>query len=534
MNKNLEKGVSIMKIKQVKYDEKIGNLFEAEKINDDLLLKEKGELFNGKLELVYDDGSIQSEGIVENGLKEGVWKTYSKTGLLESTEEIKKGKLDGKYREFYENGNLKLEIDFVKGKQDGKFKLFYETGELQIEGIMKDNIHHGDYKLFYKSGKLHQEVNYINNLMEGKRLEYYESGNLKTEAEYFNGELNGKTVYYFENGKIESEGEYKNDKKEGEWKVYYENTGELKIRYSEENGIINGKYILYYPSFEVPYELRIKNKEKNFIKSESIIVDGVLEGEYRSYFSNGAKKEEGFYKDGKKIGKWNYFSEKHSFIVIKEILYENGEEIEKRQYDDKRNLISYSYLKENQYYKKEYNKNGNIISETIYRKNIVTGDLRRYEEIKYNETGNITYKKNYGKRFLEGDDPEYNLIVNEKDEELNSKKTEISEQIKDTKPELTQEQIAKKEADKRFDETRNWLGSRTERTLYKGSVFPVSRFIERIKDFDTDLKERIYRFIDSYTKDWISTITFDTGETYELEEALKKFREIMGLPKEEK
>ena len=69
--------------------------------------------------------------------------------------------------------------------------------------------------------------------------------------------------------------------------------------------------------------------------------------------------------------------------------------------------------------------------------------------------------------------------------------------------------MAKKEADKKFDETRNWLGSRTERTLYKGSVFPVSRFIERIKDFDT-------------------------GETYELEEALKKFREIMGLPKEEK
>ena len=105
-------------------------------------------------------------------------------------------------------------------------------------------------------------------------------------------------------------------------------------------------------------------------------------------------------------------------------------------------------------------------------------------------------------------------------------------QTKETK--ITQEQIAKKEADKKFDETRNWLGSRTERTLYKGSVFPVSRFIERIKDFDTDLKERVYRFIDSYTKDWISTITFDTGETYELEEALKKFREIMGLPKEEK
>ena len=43
----------------------------------------------------------------------------------------------------------------------------------------------------------------------------------------------------------------------------------------------------------------------------------------------------------------------------------------------------------------------------------------------------------------------------------------------------------------------------------KKNIFPVSGFVERIKDFDT-------------------------GETYELGEALKKFREIMGLPKEEK
>ena len=60
-------------------------------------------------------------------------------------------------------------------------------------------------------------------------------------------------------------------------------------------------------------------------------------------------------------------------------------------------------------------------------------------------------------------------------------------------------------------------------------MFLVSKFVDRIKDFNTD-----YSYKDSYTKDYISTITFDTGETYELEEALKKLREIMGLPKEEK
>lgn len=60
-------------------------------------------------------------------------------------------------------------------------------------------------------------------------------------------------------------------------------------------------------------------------------------------------------------------------------------------------------------------------------------------------------------------------------------------------------------------------------------MFLVSKFFDRIKDFNTD-----YSYKDSYTKDYISTITFDIGEKYEIEMALKKFREIMGLLKEEK
>ena len=60
-------------------------------------------------------------------------------------------------------------------------------------------------------------------------------------------------------------------------------------------------------------------------------------------------------------------------------------------------------------------------------------------------------------------------------------------------------------------------------------MFLVSKFVDRIKDFDTD-----YSYRDSYTKDYINTITFDTGKKYEIERVLEKFREIMGLSKEEK
>ena len=83
------------------------------------------------------------------------------------------------------------------------------------------------------------------------------------------------------------------------------------------------------------------------------------------------------------------------------------------------------------------------------------------------------------------------------------------------------------------------LLDREEVRLYEKEISPMflsdlNKKVSKILFDENTEEERVYRFIDSYTKDWISTITFDTGETYELEEALKKFREIMGLPEEEK
>ena len=99
---------------------------------------------------------------------------------------------------------------------------------------------------------------------------------------------------------------------------------------------------------------------------------------------------------------------------------------------------------------------------------------------------------------------------------------------------MTQEQIDKLEADKKFTEIQNWLSTGEEGffgsgVLGQGNVFPLKKFIERIENFDADLKKRLYEYIKWYLESYLETVTFETKGKYEIEEALKIFSNTMGL-----
>ena len=521
-----------MNIKRAKYNSQVGEIFEIKVIDKNIVLFENENPFNGKLELEYENGELHSEGIIEKGLKEGEWNTYYRDGFLKIKEMFSKGKRIDKYYEYYPNGNIKLEIDYKADRQNGNYIEYYETGEKKVTGRNFNNEKVGEWEKFRKNGSLIDKVRFVNDKAVGKSYSYNEDGSLKGFCNYVDGEKNGIVEVYYENEKLFIRGEYKNDLENGVWREYWEN-GELFKKYFMENGKKERTEKKYYTSDTMLNGFKAVRKigEEAPVWYEVTMKANKRNGKYTEYYPNGQIWYEGNYKNGKKEGEFIRYSENKN-VKTRTIYRKDKREEETSYYTDTEKIFSQIIEKNENNQEimeiRQFDINGNLIEYEI----LVNGYRREFT--KCDTKGNVIYSKKYRKRFLQGDDPEYNLIVNEKNEELNSKKTEISEQIKYIKSELTQEQIAKKEADKKFDETRNWLGSRTERTLYKGSVFPVSRFVERIKDFNIDLKERVYRFIDSYTKDWISTITFDTGETYGLEEALKKVREIMGLPKEEK
>ena len=628
----VEKGNGAVKIKRAIYNLEVKDIFNIVEKDNNFLYYDGDRPFTGKLELIYESGKLEKEGMIENGLQEGEWREYYENGELKSFQNMKNGKREGTYFEYYENGNQMLEIDYKQDKMDGLFKRYHENGHIEIEGKMVNSLKEGKFLGYYKNGVIEQEVNFINNLEQGETKEYYKNSQLRVKSNYRNGKMNGFTEYYYSNGIKQLEGTYFDGKREDEWREYYEDIGELKKIFHYKNNKISGKTKGYYRmSDEVDglygKKIKVENHNQLPLKYETGEIGyDEFDGDYKSYYPDGKEMEVGKYKNGKKEGLWKYFYPTVS-KVKKEIIFENDEEMELKGYDLKGKIIERMYWVENRKYSEKYYPNGQLFEKIVYIKNLREDYGRIGEIVRFGENGKTIYEKKTRKRFFENNDPDFGFdfirdyfskiipylklikrnesvdklklvkLLNEVDEaseddvfekikrylkenkiemmkfsdgslrtnehvleffeenlnkyvEIERKKNNIEKkeemildkisdndrkiliQPKETK--ITQEQIAKKEADKKFDETRNWLGSRTERTLYKGSVFPVRRFIERIKDFDTDLKERVYRFIDSYTKDWISTITFDTGETYELEEALKKFRKIMGLSKEEK
>ncbi|MBK6642975.1 MAG: toxin-antitoxin system YwqK family antitoxin [Bacteroidetes bacterium] len=100
-----------------------------------------------------DKGSIFESGKIENGLREGIWKTY-----YEST-----GSLD--------NAN-----NYLNGKLTGTQKYYYESGQLYFSGEMKNGLREGEWVWYYENGNISSSVNFINDKKEGLQNMWSETG----------------------------------------------------------------------------------------------------------------------------------------------------------------------------------------------------------------------------------------------------------------------------------------------------------------------------------------------------------------------
>ena len=155
------------------------------------------------------------------------------------------------------------------------------------------------------------------------------------------------------------------------------------------------------------------------IKTISNYKNGVLHGEFESFFSNGSKHEVGKYKNGEKNGVWQIY---HAGFLWKIIPYTNGEKhgqeiVFKYQSTDTSNVITYIKGKKHGKYIEKY-KNGNlswvgyfdhgvkIDSVMTFHRNGVIKAVYPIKEGLYdgkvrgfNENGNLisesTYKKGY-------------------------------------------------------------------------------------------------------------------------------------------
>ena len=314
----------------------------------------------------YEDGNLSFKRNYSNNIPIDKEVGYFGTGeiLYERTY------LDSNYSEigYSKNGCKLYQKESMQGVNNFKQKNFYECSEtIEVEFYFKNNLIHGPYKAYYSSGQIKYTINYKDGLKEGLFKSFFENEELKMSVKYENdlkngietgfyknkvkkytknyelGLLNGAETHYDKNRNKIFEKTWVNNYTIGESKAFYSN-GKIKslIHYSSE-GLKDGDYFEYYPSGNISlkgkYIKGVKQSEilyyfdlpENKINKKTNLKDNIKHGEEIVYFSNGFKKSESNYRNGKLRGEYSVYSELNEDLIYSVNYIDDlkfGEEIE--------------------------------------------------------------------------------------------------------------------------------------------------------------------------------------------------------------
>jgi antitoxin component YwqK of YwqJK toxin-antitoxin module len=213
--------------------------------------------------MIYNrnSGRMIRSGRVENGKKDGIWKSYYENGMISRIEEfnddvqggtavsietngyvskeenIVNGVKNGICREYNRNGTIKLEENYADGKLNGWRRVFSNDGKLQEEGNWKEGMRDSINRWAYPGGKIYVEYFYRGGNINGPGKIYFESGKLKAEGNFTGGYENGNWKEYSDStGKLVAEGAYLNGKKTGTWKYFSDDGSPLKTQEFDAEG----------------------------------------------------------------------------------------------------------------------------------------------------------------------------------------------------------------------------------------------------------------------------------------------------------
>lgn len=126
----------------------------------------------------YESGERGSEGLFQNGKREGIWLTW------------------------HENGQLGIEGNFQNDKKEGPWNMWHENGQPHIQGNFKNDEQEGFHRMWYENGQLYQEGNFANSEFVGLWRVWDENGVLRTQGYYQNGQETGIWHKWDEDGNL--------------------------------------------------------------------------------------------------------------------------------------------------------------------------------------------------------------------------------------------------------------------------------------------------------------------------------------------
>ena len=132
-------------------------------------------------------GKKVAEGSYVNKVKEGNWIYFSKNKKI-AEEHFNLGLKNGISIKYYDTGELMEQIDWVNGVQQGDYKIYYKTGIPYLQCKMKFDQRNGLCLIHNQNGKLEMEANYKNNLRDGE-WKFYDNGQFQYLLKYNEGEI---------------------------------------------------------------------------------------------------------------------------------------------------------------------------------------------------------------------------------------------------------------------------------------------------------------------------------------------------------
>lgn len=310
---------------------------------------------HGAWKYFYDNGELRLECIYKHGLLNGYYKEYDAEGTLLNAYKFVEGekqefveeftKLDVK-TEYYPDGNIKIKATYKDDKPEGIWREYNDEGEIEKSYIYKNGMIIGEGIITEQGERM------------GMWKEYYDNGILKAEGRFYHDLRIGKWTYYHKNAMVEQEGIYDSlGRPEGLWQWYY-SSGSIQRKENFEKGQVDGTLVEYDELGNIIVQgnyWRGKEDGAWFYqvgdhKEEGEFIEGMREGEWKSYYKdgslkfegkfiednphgehiwywdNGKLKDKGSYIMGRKHGDWiTYNYDGTPFLVI---TYENG--IEKK------------------------------------------------------------------------------------------------------------------------------------------------------------------------------------------------------------
>ncbi len=193
------------------------------------------------------------------------------------------------------------------GLRHGAWIKTYENGNVRYQGTFEHGKEIGTFQFFAENNTAFPECikEFTSNSQNVSVSYYYPDGKLKSKGNMMGQKREGKWTYFFKDGiKVLSEELYKNGLLEGDYKTYYIN-GKLTEWSKYKNGLLNGTSKRF--------------TEDGILIEEINYKEGKLNGEAKYYNTSGELMLKGFYLDDISVGAW----ESYENGQLKETFYPN-------------------------------------------------------------------------------------------------------------------------------------------------------------------------------------------------------------------